>query len=179
MLRVFRPKILVIGHGRHGKDTVCEYLEEKHGLYHISSSLFCAEKVMMPYYESIGRPYDSVEECFKDRHSGDNRTIWYNVISEYNAEDPTRTARELLSEGYDIYCGMRSQRELDACVRASLFDSVWYVDASERVPLENSSSMSITDIGDAVVLDNNGDLCDLYTQIDRQILRMRLCDAKT
>jgi len=37
------PKLLVIGHGRHGKDTVCEILRDKYGFSFESSSQFCSK----------------------------------------------------------------------------------------------------------------------------------------
>ena len=38
-----KPKVLVLGYGRHGKDTVCEMLEQDYGFQFTSSSMFCAE----------------------------------------------------------------------------------------------------------------------------------------
>ena len=37
-------KLLVIGHGRHGKDTVCEMLRDSYGYTFESSSKFCSNK---------------------------------------------------------------------------------------------------------------------------------------
>jgi hypothetical protein len=37
-------KLLVVGYGRHGKDTVCDILDQKYGLTFSSSSWFCAER---------------------------------------------------------------------------------------------------------------------------------------
>lgn len=42
------PKIIVIGHARHGKDTVAEKLSDIYGLPFTSSSIFCADKVILP-----------------------------------------------------------------------------------------------------------------------------------
>jgi hypothetical protein len=36
-------KLLVIGHGRHGKDTVCEFLRDDYGYSFESSSQFCSK----------------------------------------------------------------------------------------------------------------------------------------
>jgi translation elongation factor EF-1alpha len=36
-------KLLVIGHGRHGKDTVCEMLRDDYGYTFESSSKFCSK----------------------------------------------------------------------------------------------------------------------------------------
>jgi len=38
-------KLLIIGHGRHGKDTVCEILRDKYNLQVFeSSSRFCSKR---------------------------------------------------------------------------------------------------------------------------------------
>ena len=42
------PKLIIIGHGRHGKDTVCEILRDKYNFKFISSSQYCSEKVIFP-----------------------------------------------------------------------------------------------------------------------------------
>ena len=38
-----KKKLLVIGHGRHGKDTVCEILRDEFGYTFESSSQFCSK----------------------------------------------------------------------------------------------------------------------------------------
>lgn len=40
------PRLMVMGHARHGKDTVCSIMEELYGLQWRSSSAMCAEKVI-------------------------------------------------------------------------------------------------------------------------------------
>ena len=45
---LIKPKLLVIGYGRHGKDTVSEILCREMGLNYQSSSEFCAGHVMFP-----------------------------------------------------------------------------------------------------------------------------------
>src|SRR6185369_672766 len=49
-LDVHKPRIVLVGHGRHGKDTVAEMLRDEYGFSFCSSSLFCAERVMMPAF---------------------------------------------------------------------------------------------------------------------------------
>lgn len=41
-------KIILIGHARHGKDTVAEMLANIYGLPFTSSSIFCADRVVLP-----------------------------------------------------------------------------------------------------------------------------------
>ena len=162
-----RPKIILLGHGRHGKDTVAELLRDWYGYSFESSSYACAEIVMMPYFESQGIHYASVDECYADRHTGDNRTVWYNQISAFNTPDPTRLIKAIFDNGHDIYVGMRSAREFAEARK--LADIVLWVDASGRgMPLENRSSFDIDfDPETMTLIENNGTLEDLQLAIER------------
>lgn len=147
-----RPKILVIGHARHGKDTLCEVLRDRYGLRFTSSSLFCAERVMMPYFRDrlldpridgamVPPPiYSCAAHCFDDRMN--YREEWYKAISAFNRPDPTTLARAILEEN-DVYCGMRSSTELNACKNSGLFDYIIWVDGRFREPPEDRSSCTV------------------------------------
>lgn len=159
-----RPRILVLGHARHGKDTVAELLRDLYGVKFSSSSMFCAERVMMPYFGYHSVPYASVEECYEDRVN--HRDTWFQQISLYNADDPTRLAREMLEVGNDMYVGMRSDREFQQA--RHLFDHVVWVDARGRgVPLEPSTSFDIR-VGkdEAHYISNNGTLSQLRCAVE-------------
>lgn len=120
-------KILILGHAQHGKTTLANLLKEIHGLKFSDSSLFCAEKIVMPWLEEKGiAVYDSVEACHEDR--GNFRPEWHQAIWEYNQEDPTRLARELLAEN-DVYCGMRKWEEFAPSIEQGVFDRVIWIEA--------------------------------------------------
>ena len=59
-------KLLIIGHGRHGKDTVCEMLRDKMDYKFESSSHFCCKHfiyvMLKPKYG-----YKDIEECYENR----------------------------------------------------------------------------------------------------------------
>ena len=155
-----KKKIILLGFGRHGKDSAAEYLRDKYGLTFKSSSEFVGQKAVWPLmcYE-----YESFDECFADRHS--RRAEWFNAISEYNREDPARLGKELFSE-FDLYVGLRSKRELDALRAQGVFDLAIWIDGSRRLPPEDSSSITITpDMAD-MTIDNNGTLADLHRRLD-------------
>ena len=61
-------KLLVIGHGRHGKDTVCEILRDRYGYTFESSSKFCSKLFI---YNDLKNKYNYLneEECYADRHN--------------------------------------------------------------------------------------------------------------
>lgn len=158
-------KVLILGDGRSGKDTVADLLSRLFGYRVVSSSFFAAERVMMPFF---GDKYATVEDCFADRHTGNNREVWYNQIQAYNTPDKSRLAREIL-EISDVYVGMRSNEELAEA--RPLFDKVIWVDASRRgVSREGRGSFTIDyDPESMLLLDNNGTLEDLEANVRRMV----------
>mgnify|MGYP006399899711 CR=1 FL=1 len=166
--------ILVTGHGRHGKDTFCEVLRY-HGLTFTSSSLQAAKNYIFPLWGKYR--YDTIEECYNDRHTGDNRAIWYKLIQEYNTPDKSRLARDILYRN-DVYCGMRCKEELSACDRIYLFDIKIWVDASDRLPPESSDSMTITKDMCDIVIENNGSLDEFLSKI-AYLANILTCANKT
>jgi len=155
---VEKPKLLVIGHARHGKDTVCEKLRDEYGFKFMSSSMFCAEKVVMPHMNENGHHYINAGECFEDRVN--HRKTWFDAIVQYNSDDQSRLGREMLEE-YDVYCGMRSRSELHACRNAGLFDAIIWVDGSKRKSPESQDSCTVEEWMADFTLDNNGSQQDL------------------
>lgn len=158
-----RPKLLILGYARHGKDTVAEILLDEYGYKFTSSSMFVAQEVI---WDSWGcAVYPDFEAMYEDRVN--HRVLWMQLISAYNTPDKTMTAKTMLERGFDMYVGMRRQDELDACRAAGLFDYVIWVDADDRHPPE-TGSMDITKESAAPdwVVDNNGDLQDLSAEID-------------
>lgn len=153
-------KILILGHGRHGKDSVAEMLHDLCGLTFQSSSWFAAEKAVFPYLAPM-YGYDTVQECFDDR--AQHREEWRQLITDYNPpEDKGKLCRELLATS-DCYVGMRCPLEY-AAVRP-LFDIVLWVDASLRCPPDPSMGIELDD--DMVVINNNYDLFHLREQVTK------------
>lgn len=145
-----RPKIFVIGHGRHGKDTVGEIIQEICGLTFESSSMFCAEHVVTPWLEKLGITYASLDECYEDRIN--HRVAWYEAIRAYNEGNEARLASAIFDK-YDMYVGIRSRIEFLAA--RSLSDLSIWIDASERVPqVDPTCKILATDCD--IIVDNNG-----------------------
>lgn len=159
-------KILILGHGRHGKDTVAEILRDNHGMSFESSSSFSSRQFIFDSLKNV-LGYKAEDECFNDRHN--YRNLWFELISAYNSSNPSRLATEML-DVCDIYVGMRNIVELECCIDHKLFDLILWVDASERVDYkEPLSSMNITkDMAD-IIIDNNGSLDDLKVTINNFI----------
>lgn len=147
-----KPKLLIIGHARHGKDTLAEMIQDKMGLAFTSSSHFVGEECIWPMWGK--ERYDDFDAMFADRVN--NRKTWADLISAYNTPDKTRTAKTMLERGYDMYVGMRRMDEFVACHEAKLFDHVIWVDALKRLPPEGKDSNDMTANLADLYCDNNG-----------------------
>jgi len=165
-----RPKLLIIGHARHGKDTVAEMLALNHGYTYKGSSQAAAEIFI---YEALKEKYGykTPEECFEDRIH--HRREWYELICGYNKDDKTILASKILEEN-DIYVGMRDLGELNACKMNGLFDIVIGV-YNNRVPEENRESFNINlwEQSD-IIIANAGSLEDLEWKVDRVVKLLNL-----
>jgi translation initiation factor 2 gamma subunit (eIF-2gamma) len=147
-------KILVLGHGRHGKDTAAHFIAGLTGLEFCSSSMFAAQKFIT---EKLG--YESIIECYKKRHQ--DRNGWYRLICEYNIRDKSRLCRELL-EDYDIYVGMRCDKEYESCKH--LFDKIFYVDARNRKSVDETMRITYK-VEEMIYIDNNGIIEELFNKL--------------
>ena len=152
------PKLLIIGHGRHGKDTVCDILRDHYGFQFQSSSEFCARKFI---YDELRHKYGytSYAQCYQDRHN--HRAEWYDMIHAYCADDYARLGRDIFAEN-DIYCGLRNKAEFHAMRNTGVFDHCVWVDRSDHLPSEPRDSMNLEIWMANHVIDNNGDLEDLH-----------------
>lgn len=134
----YKPKLVVIGHARHGKDTAVEFLG-KYGMTTAGTSLLLAEEVVYPVLkEKYG--YTTVTECYNDRHN--HRVEWYNIIKDF-AEDDLARIGEMVFKDDDIYCGIRDVRQLYASRDVGIVDAVFWVDASQRLPPESRESCTV------------------------------------
>lgn len=155
-------KLMILGHGRHGKDTVAEYIRIRFGLACTSSSLAAVEMIFPKLAGKYG--YATVGDCFNDRHN--HRAEWYCLIGAYNSPDKASLAR-LIYQTSDIYVGMRSWQELAACRNAGLFDAAIWVDRLAHCPPEAADSMTVEPWMADYIIDNNGSLDELYFNVDR------------
>jgi len=147
LLKMPLPKLLIIGHGRHGKDTVCDILRDHYGFQFQSSSEFCAQKFI----------YNKLQHKYRHNH----RAEWYDMIHAYCADDYARLGRDIFAEN-DIYCGLRNKAEFHAMRNTGVFDYCIWVDRSDHLPPEPQDSMNLEIWMANHVIDNNGDLKDLH-----------------
>jgi hypothetical protein len=146
------PRFLIIGNMRHGKDSLAEIWQDNFGLTFKSSSQAAADIFL---YDTLKDKYGykTPEECFEDRVN--HRAEWKQLICDYNKEDRAKLAKGIL-EHSDCYVGMRDREEINECMRQGLFDIIIWVDASERLPLEDSSSFDIDKTCADIIIENNG-----------------------
>ena len=158
-----KKKLLVIGHGRHGKDTVCEMLRDDYDYSFESSSQFCSKLFI---YDNLKEKYgyETEEQCYADRHN--HRAEWYDAICDYNVPDAATLGREMFAT-YDIYCGLRNKREFFAMKNTGVFDYCIWVDRSMYLPPEAASSMSLEQWMADYTIDNNGTLSDMKFNLER------------
>lgn len=156
-------KVCLIGHGRHGKDTVAELMKKLFGYTFKGSSLMASEIFL---YKALKNKYGytSPEQCFEDRSN--HRTEWHDLISAYNEADGSRLAAEILKKA-DMYVGMRSDRELQTCKEKGLFDLVIGVFDPGK-PLEDPSSFNIDLWNQAdLIIPNKGTLEELEARVKK------------
>jgi hypothetical protein len=161
-------KLLIIGHGRHGKDTVCELLRDKYDYSFESSSQFCSKLFIFNMLKDKYGYYNE-EECYADRHN--HRAEWYDAICSYNIPDPARLGREIFA-AHDIYCGLRNKKEFHAMKNTKVFDYAIWVDRSDYLPLESKDSMSLEQWMADYTIDNNGTLFDLEFNLTQLMNRL-------
>lgn len=151
-------KILVLGHGGHGKGTVCEHLQLMYGFSHRSSSQEAYPIIKNLLDAALGDLIDHV----KYRRLGNNRIVWKEAISLINHTDPAALCKILL-KNYDVYDGMRTMREFEAS--KNLFDLILYVDAHKRKPSDPSMEIEY----DPLIMhriDNNGGIKLIEGQLE-------------
>ena len=156
-------KILILGHARHGKDTVADILCEKFSLRSTASSMAAARIFLLDILrEKYGFKYTCVNQAFKDRIN--HRDIWYNEISEYNKDNKSRLAKKIM-ETNDIYTGLRSAEEVEQCIKEGIFDLILGV-YDYRKPHEplTSNTANVFKYSDFVIT-NNGTLDELNEKV--------------
>lgn len=151
-------KILVLGHGGHGKGTFCRMLEDLSGLRSVSSSR-AALSAIWPALRMC-TSYSTAEQAYENRRH--HRGLWKELISLYNTPDKSALARAVLQQA-DVYDGMRCAEEYEAS--SGLFDYILWVDAGERAQEDPSMTIEYDRLRMGRI-DNNGTLEDLRREAE-------------
>jgi dephospho-CoA kinase len=158
------PKICILGSMKHGKDTFAEILNEEFG-YTFESSSQSAANIFLYDLLKDKYGYTTPEECFEDRVN--HRQEWYEAICEYNKDDKAKLAKGILDRS-QCYVGMRDRAEIDECMKQGIFDLIIWVDASDRLPMEDASSFNIDITCADIIIDNNHD----YETFRKKVIRL-------
>lgn len=157
-----KPKFIITGCARHGKDTACKIFEN-YGFSWASSSETANPLIVYPTLKDL-YGYKSPEECFNDRHN--HREEWFNLIKAFN--NPLWKLGEIIFQNHDIYCGIRNHEELKALKKIIPIAAVIWIDATERLRnTENASSMTINVEDCDIVITNNGTIKQLESSITK------------
>lgn len=154
-------KLIVLGYGSHGKGTFTKIAHRLFGFSGISVSQHNFENVIYPLMKDT-HGYQSAEECYNDRRN--HRDFWFNAIYENLKDDLAKGAREIFST-HSIMEGVRKRDEFYAATKAFPEAIVIWIDASERLPIEASTSNEMRPFDAHIVLDNNGTEADLERQV--------------
>lgn len=161
------PKIMLMGYGRHGKDTAAEYLRDRYGLKIANSSLFVAEKAVYPLLAPLYN-YSSLDECYNDRHN--HRQEWFEAIKAYNTPDLARMSREIFNTN-DIYVGIRNADEFLAAKEQKVFEHSVWIDAEKRIGTKESDlSCTVKPEMAQTIVNNNSAVENMYNILDRIML---------
>jgi len=155
-------KFMIIGHARHGKDTVAQIFTDYGGYTFKDSSLTCCEIAIYPELKKR-HGYESIQECYEDRSN--HRQEWHELIVAYNTPDLSKLSRYIFDHA-DIYVGIRNPDEFFAARHQGLFDLAIWVDASKRLPPEDKKSSQMEPWMADIIIDNNSEfrLTELRTK---------------
>lgn len=157
-------KILIIGHGQHGKDTTAEIIQEEFGLSFRASSEAALDIFMFDILQKRHGYKNKQEAIDHKNQSKAIRKEWHDLITEYNINIPSRLASKILALN-DIYVGMRSNREFEDCQKRKMFDLVLGV-FDHRKPTESKESFNIDFFkASQIIIPNTGTLKDLRHRV--------------
>lgn len=158
-------KLLIIGHARHGKDTVAEIIFSHFG-YTFKASSVAASEIFL--YEKLKDKYGykTPEECFIDRIN--HRTEWHDLICEFNLVDKSALAKRIMHNS-DIYVGMRSDEEVQECKKHGIFDIIIGVfNPNKELESRNSFNINIWETADFVIPNALG-----IKELESRVLKFR------
>lgn len=152
------PKILILGHGRHGKDAAAKIIRDVYDLKFETSSMAALYDIHTALSAATG--IHSFVELYNRRH--ENRKLWKALISLYNTPVKSSLARKILSTN-DMYVGMRCKDEYEHS--KILFDYVFWVDRSRVEGDDPTMGIEFNPI-EMIKIDNNGTLNELKFNIE-------------
>lgn len=112
-------KILIVGHGRSGKDEAAQFMQEHLGFRYGGSTSWAALPLMA---EHLGlHPMHAWEQ----RHA--LRQLWRNQCDVFRKQDPCLLIRRALSNDANVITGVRGLPEIDAAIAEGLFTHIVWI----------------------------------------------------
>jgi hypothetical protein len=126
----------VVGYGRAGKDTCCEWLRDNTVLRFAGGSSWSAASYMG---HILGK---TAEAAYRDRHQ--DRQFWFDKLNELRASEGSTCLVRRCLEHSDIVCGLRNRIELVGGREEGLIDLIVWID-NPRVPVDPTVEFDISD----------------------------------
>lgn len=161
---------IVLGYGEHGKGTFASVCRKAFSMSGISVSEHSCENVIFPQMKDK-HGYKTPEACYEDRRN--HRETWYNLIRIYLENDLARVAREVF-EQHNILEGIRNRLEFEATIKAFPDALVIWVDASGRLPVEDSGSIELNPNDADIILTNNGTEAEFEQRVIKLVRSLRI-----
>lgn len=156
-------RILIVGRGRSGKDTVAEYLSQRLGLLYNGSTSY---SVLPLIAYSLNMAAD---ECYSRRH--ENRMYWFDYCNLLRDIDPHVLIKLTLSFS-DMLVGTRSVIEFVHALKLFNPQTVIWVerDVPDDPTLEfdrvQAGALSVCNNSNFITVDNNNLTIDLFNTLD-------------
>lgn len=164
-----RPRVLLVGHGRSGKDEAGEWFSRETVLKFSGS----ASKYLLPFVAAkLGIPED---EAYASRHA--MRETWYRIGNQLREQDQLILVNQALQHG-DVVAGIRSKRELADVVAQQLVSHVIWIERADT-PLDPTLDFTLQDCLNYLsrarnamqlhVVLNNADLPTFHTRLRQMV----------
>jgi hypothetical protein len=157
--------VLIIGFGGHGKTTVAEILCEKLN-WTQGESLYLVEMFIFDEMVKRGFNYSSPYECWLERSK--HRLLFQEIILNFNTPDKTKTTK-MIFENNEIFTGMRNVTEFSSGYFSGLFSVIIYVDAQERLGIEEPNDCTIPKNISHLIIENNDSKEDFLIKIENLV----------
>jgi hypothetical protein len=154
-------KLLILGHGEHGKDTAAEIISQTLKLSFMSSSEYAAGIIFEALNVALDGKYNDVNDAYDDRRS--HRELWRVLINLLSVNDRSALTKRILMVS-DIYVGMRCKETYESSKH--LFDHVIWVDALKRLPPDETMTIPYNN-KTMTRIDNNGSIAYMDFQINQ------------
>lgn len=152
-----KPKLLLVGYGRAGKDCGLEYLSALTGMKNAG----CTSVYLTKYVAAeLGI---SELGAYQSRHRPGNRAKWFDIGNKLRLNDPGILLREALSNG-PLTGGVRDLDEIVAARRFNLVDLIIWIE-NTRVPVDQTVKFGPEHCD--MTIQNNGTIDEYHQKLKR------------